>query len=103
MMESRNIETGVTTTTIWQKKQSLSYEFRKNYFIWSKRPRFTNFQIHLIEKWDTTSIRKEEKSHGHWLDSSNINGTRCYLKNGKLQIDEIFFNEFFDVKRDSNE
>jgi hypothetical protein len=101
LLEGYNIETATFYGTIWDKKNSISYDYYKGNLSLQKQSVFTNYQITLITHWDTTTIRKEEKSNVNWLDNNlQINGLRCYKLDKDWHIDEIFFENFYDRKRD---
>ncbi|RYX85782.1 hypothetical protein EON73_02835 [bacterium] len=100
LIEGYNIETGTFYGTIWDKKNSISYNYFKANLALQKQSTFTDYQVQLITRWDTATIKKEEKANGNWLDNNlQINALRCYKKGKDWQIDEIYFKNFYDPKR----
>lgn len=101
LMEGYNIETGTFYGTIWDKKNRISYNYYKANLVLQKQSTFTDYQVQLITRWDTATRKKEEKINGNWLDNNlQINALRCYKKGKDWQIDEIYFKNFYDPKRD---
>ena|ERR1700761_9182243 len=99
-LEGYNIETATFNGTIWNKNNSISYNYNKGKLA-IQHSVFTDYQIQLITRWDTITIKKEEKINGNWLDNNlYINALRCYKKGKDWQIDEVYFKNFYDPKRD---
>jgi hypothetical protein len=102
LLEGYNIETAIFYGRIWNSSKAVNYSYSKDVLTLQTLPVFTDYQIKLITNWDTVQIRKEEKGNGNWLDNNLlINGIRCYKKGGTWQIDEIYFKNFFNPKRDT--
>jgi hypothetical protein len=102
LLEGYNIETAVFYGRIWNSSKAVNYNYSKNILTLQKPSVFTNYQIKLITSWDTVQIRKEEKGNGNWLDNNLlINGIRCYKKGSNWKIEEIYFKNFFNSKRDT--
>jgi hypothetical protein len=101
LLEGYNLETATFYGTIWDKKNSISYSYFKGNLAVRKLSVFTDYQVQLITRWDTSTIKKEEKANGNWLDNNlQITALRCYKKGKDWQIDETYFKNFYDPKRD---
>jgi hypothetical protein len=101
LLEGYNIETGTFYGTIWNRQKSISYNYFKRHLALQKESTFTDYQVQLITRWDIATLRKEEKTSGNWFDNNlQLNGLRCYKKGNDWQVDEIYFKNFYDPKRD---
>lgn len=95
------VKTGTLYSTIWNKKDSISYSYFRGELTIKNRSIFTDYQISLVKKWDIATIRKEEGVNGNWLDNNlQINALKCYKVGKNWRVDEISFKNFCDPKRD---
>jgi hypothetical protein len=100
--------TGDVTFMAWNKKDTVSY-FR-NYISSTEStsflqdvPCFTPYMVQLVSKWDTVSIRNEEKIRNKDTHrGQKIIANRIVFNNKKYKITTIKFRNFFDPKRDTN-
>jgi hypothetical protein len=102
ILEGFNMEISTFYGRIWNENHEVNYSYSKGTIALQKQSVFTDYQIKLMTNWDTTQIRKEEKDNGNWLDNNLlINGIRCYKKGNNWKIDEVYFKDFFNYKRDN--
>lgn len=100
LLEAYEIESGTYSGRIWNRKGALNYTCNKNIFSFDQQKLFTAYTIQLVQTWDTTAIRIEEKINATSLPEKYINGTRVFIINTKTQIECIKFKEFFELERD---
>lgn len=99
-LESFYFETGTTYSAIWTNNGKIEYkgdgktvEIGDDFFIKRLYP--------MIEKWDTITIRSEEKKSINRIETGTIVGTRIILEREKVNMQCIKFFEFFDVEKDN--
>lgn len=99
-IESYYIETGTTYSAIWTNNGKIEYkgqgktvEIGNDFFI---KRLYT-----LIEKWDTATIKIEEKKSINMLGRGTIVGAKILLEKDKVNIQCVKFLEFFDVQKDN--
>ncbi|SHE76836.1 hypothetical protein [Pedobacter caeni] len=100
LLESYDPQYASVNATITDRKNRISYKYVKNKLILLERSAFTDYEIKLVLKWDTLEIRKESKLNGNLLGGTIVNASRCYRKDGNWVIENIYFSDFFDLKRD---
>jgi hypothetical protein len=102
LLEGYNMETATFYGRIWNENHEVNYSYSRGAFTLQEQSVFTDYQIKLVTNWDTVQIRKEEKTNGNWLDNNLlINGIRCYKSGNNWEIDEIYFKNFLNSKRDN--
>jgi hypothetical protein len=100
-LESIGIESNNFYGQIWDKNKRIGYAYSdKNNIKFYSEKIYTNIICKLIENWDTTSIRNEEKHDSPMMNPRTIYGTRVIVYKKRLKIDCIKFNEFFILDRD---
>ncbi|MBE2230456.1 MAG: hypothetical protein IAE96_07440 [Chitinophagaceae bacterium] len=100
ILESYEIESGGYLGRIWSSKGVLNYTYNKSGFSFDHQRLFTDYTAQLIQNWDTTAIRAEEKINANKLPEKYIYGVRVIRWDKKLQIECIRFKEFFKLERD---
>jgi hypothetical protein len=101
ILEGYNIETAIFYGSIWNKENKVNYSYSKGIIALQHQQIFTDYQIKLVTNWDTVQIKKEEIDNSNWLDNNLlINGIRCYKKGNAWKIDEFYFKNFYNSKRD---
>jgi len=101
IMESYNIETAVISGTIFSNKGQINYSYDRKGITFLKESSYTNYELKLVAKWDTVSIRKEEKLHAVLFGGNIIYASKCFINNGIWVVEDIYFKDFFDLKRDN--
>jgi len=102
LLEGYNMEISTFYGKIWNRNHEINYSYSKGTITLQKQSVFTDYQVKLITNWDTVQIRKEEKDNGNWLDNNLLlNAFRCYKNGSNWKIDEVYFKDFFNSKRDS--
>lgn len=99
-LETYEYESGTFYGRIWNLKTSLDYTYHQGKFSFGKNDVFTSYACELVEKWDIKTIRKEEKENSTMINPFFINGSRVILKENKIKVDCIGFDEFFLLERD---
>lgn len=99
VLESINPESGSLYQSVWTNQGKLEYKIQGGDVEIVRSP-FIKRLYPMIEQWDISGIRAEEKTHGQLLDGSQMIGTRIVLNNGKFIIECFKFKEFFDMKKD---
>ncbi len=102
MLESSSIESGAIYGKIWSSNGVLDFYYSDRKFNFEKSDRYTKYCCNLIQKWDTISIRNEEKNHPSGFSPEYLYGTRIIRKNDKIEISCIFFKDFPLLDRDRN-
>jgi hypothetical protein len=97
-LEAYTLENRLIDGRIFGGGKKIDYEYHNGSLIIPEKLAFTAYQIQLVSIWDTARIREAEKKP--LLDSRILKGTRSIVKGGDVKIDEIWFNDFFDPKRD---
>jgi len=100
LLESYDVESGSYLGTIWNGKGTLNYSYNRGTFKVEPQHPFTAYTIQLIEKWDTVTLRNEERINAVKLPERNISGVRVIKQGTKMSIDCIGFKEFFRLDRD---
>jgi hypothetical protein len=100
ILETYEIESGVYTGRIWNRKGALNYNYYKNNFSFDQQNLFTAYTVQLIQNWDTSAIRMEESMNANNLPEKYIDGTKVHIVKTKTQIECIKFKEFFKLGRD---
>jgi hypothetical protein len=101
ILEAYNLETSMFYGRIWSENHAVNYSYSIGVFTFKKQSVFTDYQIKIVTNWDTVQIRKEERDNGNWLDNDLlISAVRCSQKGGNWKIDEVYFRDFFNSKRD---
>ena len=100
ILENYEVVNGNYHSTIWNRKGSLSYTYNKGNFDFFEENMYTNYTVQLFEKWDTATIRIEEKLNGNMQPRQYIIGARIVQENNKVKIDCIKFKDFFNSQRD---
>lgn len=103
MLESQFMDTGVRFGRIWSSKGDIVYTFNRGKLNTDSSRLFTRHICHLIEKWDTLTIKAEEKEQKSLMDGKYIYGTRVILSGRNIEINKISFNELFKWDRDIND
>lgn len=101
ILESQFIDSGTNLGKIWTGQGSIDYSFQNGKLGINIYHTFTKFTCCLIQNWDTTKIRMEEKGQIPIIDSKYIYASRIIIKQEKIRIDTISFNELFNWKRDT--
>lgn len=99
LLESYEIESGLYAGLIWNSHGTLNYTYHKGYLGFPDQKNYTLYTIGLIEKWDTTMIKAEEKSAIE-LPQKYITGICLVKQNGDISIRCVRFKEFFNLERD---
>jgi hypothetical protein len=86
-------EEGSVYGRIWNANDSLDYK-TKNGNVELTDNAFTAETCLLIEKWDTTKIRNQERLHSNFLPVYMIYATRLVKHHEESVIDTISFKEF---------
>jgi len=92
---------GNVLVTVWNRNKTLSYTNERGYFESKNEPLFTKYMIKLVSEWNILEIKKEEETNP-MLPSELIYATKIIFKKGKYHIDCIYFRDFFNMERDSN-
>jgi hypothetical protein len=100
ILESFHYETGEYFGQIWSTKGEVSYVYNNNQFNTDNQRIFSSYMTMLVEKWDLTSIKVEEKHNSNMLPNNPIIATRVIISNSSILIDCIRFNDFFKLERD---
>lgn len=101
LLESYDIQSASYQGRIWNTKGFIQYEYdkRNGFQFDSNKKLFTDLTIELVQKWDTSAIRKEEKLYSHILPVIYIYSARIIIK-ANPTINCFRFKEFFNSKRD---
>lgn len=94
-------EEGLFLMRIWSMQDSLSFKSLKGVIETTENP-FTPYTCHLIEKWDTITIREQEKLFSSMVPRRWQYGTRVVKKSKIHYINTVRFFGFFNVDRDRN-
>ena len=100
ILESYELQSGTYNGRIWNKADTISYTYYKNTFSFDPQQLFTDYTIHLVQDWDTTSIRTEENANAIHTPEQNIYATRVLITPSNTRIECIRFKAFFKLERD---
>ena len=100
LLETFSIESGTYYGKIWSKNDSMSYSYATGKFNFINQNRFTLYTCYLVTKWDTLSIRYEEKKYSDMIPNYTIYASMIIKKNNSFEIKTLMFKEFFKVDRD---
>ena len=87
---------------IWTKKSKIAYIYEVNHLSWFNKPEtsFNNRLFRMIEKWNTSKIKKEANKYGGMISGTPIIGMRVIIKDHIIQdLDCVSFDFFFDPTR----
>lgn len=93
---------GEVMFTFWNKRDTLSYAYESD-FLPNNKSLFTKYMMKLVSEWNISEIRKEEEINGGILPNDMIYACRIIFNGKKHKIDCIYFNDFFDGKRDGTD
>ncbi|HPO67938.1 MAG TPA: hypothetical protein PK642_06330 [Paludibacteraceae bacterium] len=88
--------------TIWNRSDTLSYTNVSGELIQIERHSFTEYMMKLVSEWNISEIRKEEQINKMTLPERIVYATKITFNKGEYNIDCLTFNDFFNLKRDSN-
>lgn len=100
IVERYNAETASLSGTIFSNKDKINYSYDNKDLALLKESMFTRYQLNLLAKWDTVAIREEERKNEIAFGGNIISANRCVVQNGRWVIKEIYFKDFFNLKRD---
>lgn len=100
MLESFDITNGSYYGRIWNNQIIINYTYHNGAFDFEDVSTFTKYTCSLIEKWDTKSIRKEEKANSSLTSPLMIFGSIVTSKGNKIKAKCIRFKEFYLLERD---
>ena len=100
LLESSSIENGEFYGRIWNTFDKVAYVYNNGKFNFDANQVYTDYTCKLVQNWDTTLIRYEEKTHPLGITRRNIYATRVIKSKGVLKIDCIMFKEFFLIDID---
>jgi hypothetical protein len=99
ILSSYEIESGTYFEQIWMQGRTLKYAYNRGKFNFEFEKLYTDYTIELINRWDTTSLKKEAGTH-QVAPEEYIYATRVINKRNKLSIDCFIFKQFFSLPRD---
>lgn len=100
LLESCNIENGSFYGVVWNIFNKVEYVYNNKKFEFDVNKIYTDYTRKLVQCWDTTLIRREERVNSMMINPRNIYATRVIKSKGVLKIDCIMFKEFFLINRD---
>lgn len=100
LLESCSIENGDFYGKIWNVFNKVGYIYNNGKFDFNVSEIYTDYTCKLVQSWDTTLIRTEERVNSTMISPRNIYATRVIKNKGDLKIDCIMFKEFFLIDRD---
>ena len=100
LLESCSIENGSFYGIVWNIFDFVEYAYNNKKFEFDVNKIYTDYTRKLVQDWDTTSIRREERINSTLTNPRNIYATRVIKSKGVLKIDCMMFKEFFLIDRD---
>lgn len=100
LLESYSVENGNFYGLVWNAFDKVGYIYNNKKFEFDVSKIFTDYTRELVQGWDTTSIRQEERTNSTMTNPRNIYATRVIKSKDVLKIDCIMFKEFFLIDRD---
>jgi len=100
MLESFSVEEATFYGKIWTANNSVQYMYRNNEFTFNTQAPFTAYMSQLINKWDTTAIRENEKLYSDINPAQWVFGTKIIHYKSTPEIYTIKFSRFFKADRD---
>jgi hypothetical protein len=100
LLESYSIENNSFYGVVWNIFDKVEYVYNNKRFEFDVNKIYTDYTRKLIQCWDTTLIRREERVNSMMTNPRNIYATRVIKRKGVLKIDCIMFKEFFLINRD---
>jgi len=100
LMESYSLEDGTFFGRIWTKNYAIEYVYYRGEFDFSKNNIYTKYTCKLIENWNISALRNEEKKSAIMTSPHKIFGSRVVINNRKTRTNCIRFNEFYELERD---
>lgn len=99
----RVVATSCLFLTVWNKKDTLSVSSDNSgdTFLITANTEYTKYMMKLVSEWNMEEIKNEEKENGV-ISPDLIFVTRIIFNEKKYKIDCLYFNDFFDIKRDLN-
>lgn len=97
ILESHSAQDGIYRSKIWNHNGNIEFVYSKSGFRFDEQQIFTDYTIRLIQAWDTSTIRKEEKLYSNFIPVRFIWGIRV-IRGKKNIIECITFKEFFNPK-----
>jgi len=94
LMQSFEIESGVYIGRIWSKKKFLNYQYKNKKFSFDDGEYFNKYSIELLEKWDTVSIRRNEKQFANTLPERWVKGIKVVKLKKRFDIMCISYRDF---------
>ena len=100
ILESYDIQDGSCRGRLWNRKGHIQYNYYpKSGFNFNEDKMFTKYTIELVQRWDTVSIREEERLYSNITPIYFIYSSRVIFSD-LPRIDCLKFKEFFNSKRD---
>lgn len=86
---------------IWSRRGIVCYEASHGKINLIPDP-FTKYTSALIEKWDSTGVREQEKLYSTTSHGEIIRAVRVVKEQRTYKIDTLAFKRFFNLERDRN-
>lgn len=94
ILETLEYETGITHGMIWNKHQSLAYQYFQNKFTLNGPSLFDKTTVGLVEMWNIEKI-KAYGEESKLISPSLYFASRAIIKQIEISVDCIAFNEFY--------
>lgn len=100
LIEEYHLDDGSFGSKIWNTENNINYTYQFGKFEYPTNL-FSKYMIALVQKWDTTQIRREEADYSNMNPSSIIYSTRVIKISNGYKIDTFSFRNFFKLGRDN--
>jgi len=99
ILETYDIESGQYVCEMWNEQDTINFTYNNKQFNFDQNKYFTRYTIELTQRWDTTTIREEEKGNANLIPEMWIKAIRVTASKA-IKIDCISFRQFFSLDRD---